>query len=107
VATSLANLIASPAEAVQPYLSVSERVLSPEEADNLEAVAQTSGALLRECGAKQFYMKTANGVDGVPYSLIRIEQGNSLALHCVFERAASEELPLHIQMITDQNAQTY
>jgi hypothetical protein len=99
------NLLASSGGAPQPYLSVSERDLLSDEIDHLESVAQTSGALLRECGAKRFYMKAANGVDGVPYSLIKIEQENHLAIHCVFERAAREGFPLHIQMITDQHAQ--
>lgn len=67
----------------------------------------TSGKLLRECGATQFFMKSANGLDGVPYSLIKINRENDIAIHCVFERAPKEGYPLYIQMITDHHAQTY
>jgi len=107
LAAVLANLTVSNSDALHPYLTISERALSRDEIDELKLVAQTSGALLRECGAKRFYMNTANGVDGVPYSLIKIEPENDLAIHCVFERAAGEGFPLHIQMITDRHAQTH
>ncbi|TWJ09971.1 hypothetical protein JN10_1627 [Altererythrobacter ishigakiensis] len=104
IATSVAF---SSGDKLQPYLSVSERVLTLEEIDQFEAIAQTSGALLRECGAKQFYMKDANGLDGVPFSLIKINKENDIAIHCVFERARVAGYPLHIQMISDQDAQTH
>jgi hypothetical protein len=103
----VANLVFSGEKNTEPYLSVSERALTPEELNEMEAIAQTSGKLLRECGAQQFYMKDANGLDGVPFSLIKINEENDLAIHCVFERARVEGYPLHIQMITDQDAQTH
>ncbi|WP_379550273.1 hypothetical protein [Qipengyuania sp. DGS5-3] len=112
VATSAVAMLATnlfvqaPAE-LHPYLSVSERALTVEELDQFEKFAQTSGQLLRECGAKQFFMKQANGPDGVPYSLIKINQENDLAIYCVFERARLEGFPLYIQLITDQNAQVF
>ncbi len=103
----VATFVFAGEKSIEPYLSVSERALTPDELDEMEAIAQTSGKLLRECGAKKFYMKDANGLDGVPFSLIKINEENDLAIHCVFERARVEGYPLHIQMITDQDAQTY
>jgi hypothetical protein len=93
-------------EQVEPYLSVLERALTDEEAD-LESVAQTSGRLLRECGAKEFYMKPSDGADVAPYSLIKINQTNAPAIDCVLKRGSDEGFPIHIMMITDQHAQTH
>ena len=103
----MTSLVFSEHKKSEPYLSISERALTPDELNEMEAIAQTSGKLLRECGAKQFYMKDANGLDGVPFSLIKINEENNLAIHCVLERAPVEGYPLHIQMITDQDAQTH
>lgn len=107
IASIAASVVFSSGDKLQPYLSVSERALTPEEIDEFEAIAQTSGALLRECGAKQFYMKDANGLDGVPFSLIKIKKENDIAIQSVFERARVEGYPLHIQIISDQDAQTH
>lgn len=103
----IAQLAIQHPKQAQPYLSVSERPLTENESNKFGDIAQTSGKLLRECGAKQFDVKAANGADGVPYSLIKINQENDLTIHCVFERAPAEGFPLHIQLITDQNAQTH
>ena len=107
VAVMATNFAFSGKKIIEPYLSVSERALTPNELNEMEAIAQTSGKLLRQCGAKQFYMKDANGLDGVPFSLLKINEENDLTIQCVFERARVEGFPLHIQMITDQDAQTY
>ena len=107
IASIAASVAFSSGDKLQPYLSVSERAPTPEEIDEFEAIAQTSGALLRECEAKQFYMKDANGLDGVPFSLIKIKKENDIAIQCVFERARVEGYPLHIQIISDQDAQTH
>ncbi|WP_066556429.1 hypothetical protein [Croceicoccus bisphenolivorans] len=94
------------AETEKPYLSISERGHYPDEV--YEDVAGTTSAnLLRRCGAKTFYVKTSNGVDQLPYSLIRIDKENNMAIHCVLERASEEGHPIHIQMITDRHAQTH
>jgi hypothetical protein len=56
---------------------------------------------------KGVFIKPSNGADGVPYSLVRIVPENDLAIHCVFERAASEGYSLHVQMLTNQKAEVY
>lgn len=101
------HLLLPQAEARNPFLAVSERPFDEGELDRIEDIASTSGQLLRECGAKEFFIKHSNGADGVPYSLIRIVPENDLAIHCVFERAASEGYPLHVQMLTNQQAEVY
>ncbi len=90
-----------------PYLSVSERPYKEGEIERIEEIASTSGELLRDCGAKEFFIKPSNGVDGVPYSLIKIVPENDLAIHCVMEQAKSEDFALYVQMLTDQQAEIF
>lgn len=52
-------------------------------------------------------MKTANGSDGVPYSLIKIVPENDLAIHCVMERGKAEGFSIYIQMLTNQQAEVF
>ncbi|MBY8333619.1 hypothetical protein [Qipengyuania pacifica] len=107
LAAIVARLLIVPAEEKHPYLAVSERPFEQGEIERIEEIASTSGRLLRECGAKEFFMKQSNGVDGVPFALIEIVPQNDLAIHCIFERARDEGYPLHVQMLTKQQAQVY
>ena len=90
-----------------PYLSVSERPYEEDELERIEEIPSTSGELLRDCGAKEFFMKPSPSLHHVPYSLIKITPENDLAIHCVMERARTEGFPLYVQMLTDQQAQVF
>lgn len=103
----LSGFLFSPAEQKFPYLAVSERPYEEGEIERIEEIASTSGELLRDCGAKEFFIKSSNGVDGVPYSLIKIVPENDLAIHCVMERARTQGFPLYVQMLTDQQAEVF
>jgi hypothetical protein len=105
IAATLARLLIAPADESSPYLAVSERPYEEGEIERVEEIASTSGQLLRECGAKEFFLKPSNGLDGVPYALVKIVPANDLTIHCIFERAMSEGYPLHVQMLTDKHAE--
>ncbi|GAA4644490.1 hypothetical protein GCM10023115_24500 [Pontixanthobacter gangjinensis] len=107
LAAMLARLLIVPADELHSYLAVSERPYVEGEIERIEEIASTSGQLLRECGAKEFFIKPSNGLDGVPFALIKIVPENDLAIHCVFEKARDEGHPLYVQMLTEQQAQVY
>ncbi|UAB77517.1 hypothetical protein INR77_12015 [Erythrobacter sp. SCSIO 43205] len=107
MATQLPRFLAAKTDAEHPYLSISERPFEEDELDRIDEVAPTSGALLRECEAQEFFVKAYNGDHGVPYSLIKIVPENEAAIDCILERAKAEGHPLHLQMLTDQQAEVY
>lgn len=104
LAALLARLLIAPSDEQHVYLAVSERPFVEGEINRIEEIASTSGQLLRECGAQEFLIKASNGVDGVPFSLIPITRSNEISVHCIFERAHDEGYPLHVHILTEQQA---
>ena len=89
-----------------PYLAISDRPFEEDELNRIEEIPSTSAQLLWDCEAEEFFIKSSNGADGVPYTLVEIALKNERAFHCVFERATSEGFRLHVHMLTNQEAKT-
>ncbi|MEL7188310.1 MAG: hypothetical protein AAGK17_02055 [Pseudomonadota bacterium] len=103
----LPKLLFLPEPEISAYLTVYDRGYEESELTRIEEIASTSGQLLRECGAKKFLLKEAKGVGSLPYSLIKIAPENDHAIQCIFDKAPAGGYSLHVQMLTDQQAEIY
>lgn len=103
-AAALTHFLTNPTDDPSPYLAILERPYSEGEIERMGEIHSTTAPLLRECGAKEFFIKSASGSHGLPYSIIKIAKENEIALRCILERAKDEDYPVHIQMLTDQQA---
>lgn len=104
LAAVLARWIIVPPDERFTYIVVYERPLADDEMDSNEDIVTTSGQLLHECGAKEFWIKPTQTPDGSTFSLIRNTPINEEAIYCLFERAQKEGYHLQLNSLTEEEA---
>lgn len=107
LATLVTQVVVKEPEAAVPFLSITEKAASSVTVAGVTEQTLSSGALLRECGAQTFLIKQDKAPGSVPYALMAISTDTAPAIQCILARAAKEDIPVNIQMITDRHAQTH